>query len=512
MPINSTATYQGRLILSAEQEAFLSDYADRYNRIERKLYADMRRDDLAAASFKNGYLVRFGITARQFNAIARNLEGKIASVLELLPVRKQETEQRIAKAKQVIGKIRSPFKKHQKQRRLHALEDRLAAIEEQMAEGDPRICFGSRKLFRQQFELKAHGYADHQEWLADWQNQRGSQFYVLGSKDETAGCQGCVVTANLDGTFNLRLRSLSKEAAYCDLRNISIPYGQNELREALRHPQAISYRFLRDDKGWRVFVTTNRPAVAVRSIKAAGAIGVDLNADCLAVSEINHHGNVIGSQVIPLVTYGKTSDQAKTLIGEAVKVVVTQAVSVSKPIVIEQLDFTKKKASLEAEDPRHARMLSSLAYNGIIQALKSRASRFGIEVIEVNPAYSSIIGLVNYATRCGISVHQAATIVLARRGCGFRERPSQGEATVPTPAGDQVTFRLPARNRQKHVWSFWAAVKKSHTAVLAAHFRSRQRGPVRHTPGQRPIPEFTVRPREASRQHCSDGVMVDIPW
>jgi IS605 OrfB family transposase len=514
MPTSSSATYQGRLTLTAEPEAFLSDYADRYNRIERKLYAEMRRDDMAAASFKNGYLVRFGITARQFNAIARNLEGKITSVLELLPMRKQETEQRIAKARKVLGKIKSPFKKHQKQRRLHALADRLAAIEAQLAAGDPRICFGSRKLFRQQFDLEANGFASHEEWLTAWREQRSSQFYVLGSKDETAGCQGCVVTANLDGTFNLRLRSLSKEAAYCDLRDVRIPYGQDELREALRQPQAISYRFLRDAKGWRVFVTTNRPLVAVRSIKAAGAIGVDLNADCLAVSEINRHGNIIGSRVVSLVTYGKTTEQAKALIGEAIKEIVDQAVTAAKPIVIEKLDFSKKKATLEAEDPRHARMLSSLTYNGIIQSLKSRADRFGIEVIDVNPAYSSIIGLVNYAAQCGISVHQAAAVVLARRGCGYRERPYRAEAaTVATAKGDQVTFRLPERNRRKHVWSFWAAVKKNHTAVLAAHFRPLKREPGRRSPVQSRCPEFSVRPRDASRrQHCSGGAMDLFPW
>ena len=92
------------------------------------------------------------------------------------------------------------------------------------------------------------------------------------------------------------------------------------------------------------------PEIATKSIKAAGAIGVDINADCLAMSETDRYGNLVGTEVIPLVTYGKNSDQAKALIGDAVKRVVDLAASSSKPVVIEKLDFANKKAALEKED------------------------------------------------------------------------------------------------------------------------------------------------------------------
>lgn len=212
------------------------------------------------------------------------------------------------------------------------------------------------------------------------------------------------------------------------------------------------------------------------------------------------------------MTYRNNSDQAKALIGDAVKRVVDLADSSSKPVVIEKLDFSKKKAALEKEDHRHARMLSSLSYGAITEGIKSRAYRHGIEVIEVNPAYSSIIGLVTYAQKKGISVHQAASLVIARRGCGLRERAVKGETTIPTPKGDHVTFALPARNRAKHVWSFWSDVKKIHTAVLAAHFRPPQGEPLpRRSKSKSPI--FTVKPRNANpQQHCLADVMGDIPW
>ena len=285
------------------------------------------------------------------------------------------------------------------------------------------------------------------------------------------------------------------------------------LREALRNKQAISYRFLRDDKGWRVFITTARPTFVTRSVAAAGAIGVDINADCLAVSEIDRFGNLVATRVVPLVTYGKTSHQAKALIGDAVKTVVLQAQDAGKPLVVEKLEFAKKKVVLEAGEKSRSRMLSSFAYNAILTGLKASAWRAGIEVFEVNPAYTSEIGLVNHAKNKGISVHQAAAFVIARRGCRFRERPIETTATVPTPRGDHVTFLLPARNRKKHVWSFWSAVQKSRKAVLAAHFRSSREGPAAPHPPLRKYPEFTVRFRDANRrQHCSADVMGDIPW
>ena len=46
----------------------------------------------------------------------------------------------------------------------------------------------------------------HEEWLRDWRDSRSGEFFVLGSRDETAGCQLCVATVADDGTLTLRLR------------------------------------------------------------------------------------------------------------------------------------------------------------------------------------------------------------------------------------------------------------------------------------------------------------------
>ena len=40
----------------------------------------------------------------------------------------------------------------------------------------------------------------------DWRDARSNEFFVLGSRDETSGCQLCVASIADDGSLTLRLR------------------------------------------------------------------------------------------------------------------------------------------------------------------------------------------------------------------------------------------------------------------------------------------------------------------
>ena len=90
--------------------------------------------------------------------------------------------------------------------------------------------------------------------------------------------------------------------------------------------------------------------------------------------------------------------------------------------MIERLDFKQKKAALEGSSRRYSRMLSSFSYGKIKAYFISRGHRNGVEVFQVNPAYSSVIGRVKFMERYGLTVHQAAALVLARRLLGCSER------------------------------------------------------------------------------------------
>ena len=71
-----------------------------------------------------------------------------------------------------------------------------------------------------------------------------------------------------------------------------------------------------------MFVTTKMAPVPAVTDRRRGAIGVDLNADHLAVTETDSSGNWLRSWRVPLVTYGRSSHQAEALIGDAVAGVV----------------------------------------------------------------------------------------------------------------------------------------------------------------------------------------------
>lgn len=131
-------------------------------------------------------------------------------------------------------------------------------------------------------------------------------------------------------------------------------------------------------------------------------MGMDLNADHWACSEIDRFGNLVSAQRIPCVTQGKTTAQTQAIIGDEAKIVTDWAVRTSKPLVIEDLDFKDKKAELSKETAKWARALSAFAYGKMKNRIQSAAFKKGVEVLTVNPAYTSVMGEVKDAKRAGI--------------------------------------------------------------------------------------------------------------
>ena len=501
------STYQTRIadygsVNRAVGEAALDAYAELYGRVERKLFAEVAAGR-SPSSLKSVYLQRHGIPARMFNAIRVSLAGKVTSIKEQQKLRRDDLQGRIARAERQISDAAERgrwHEVHQKKRRLANLRHRLAELEADIAAGRVRLCFGSKRLWRKQHNLETNGYGSHEEWLRDWREARSDEFFVQGSRDETAGCQLCVATVADDGTLTLRLRMpdclAAQHGKYLTIEGVRFAYGHEQVLAALqgnaeyaRHRrehgeqaaratklgQAMSYRFKRDGKGWRVFVTTRMMDVPVVTDQRRGAIGVDLNADHLAVAETDASGNCVNAWRVPLVTYGKSHHQAEAIIGDAVASVVEYAREAGKPIVNEKLDFRQKKAVLEGESRKYSRMLSSFSYGKIKAYFLSRGYREGVEVHQVNPAYSSVIGRVKFMERYGLSVHQAAALVLARRLLNCSERIPR-RWVAPVGNGVHVAFTVPVRKRVKHVWTYWGAVSgQLRPALVAQHRLGRRR-------------------------------------
>ncbi|WP_336601922.1 hypothetical protein [Paraburkholderia bengalensis] len=104
-----------------------------------------------------------------------------------------------------------------------------------------------------------------------------------------------------------------------------------------------------------------------------------------------------------------------------------------EPVVAENLDFAAKKKAMTQLSPKGARMLSGLLYVKYRQLPEAKCVRAGVELIFVDPAYTSTIGAMKYASRRGWSVHAAAAGVIARREQKLTERLSRTNTIVRVP-------------------------------------------------------------------------------
>lgn len=454
----------------------LDDMGVLYGCIKRTLFKDCIRTGQNTMTFKNDYLKRYGITARQFNAIRYDLDGIMKSAREVLEhhiteltdkiksgnkwirkrysmiedIRKDAGKTKIDKDRQ-IHDLR--FAVHNKKRKLYALEQKLTYLLEDKSAGAVRICFGSKNLFHRQFNLHGNNYVSHEEWLLDWKKARGSSTFCLGSKDETGGNQTCTLLA--DGTLRLRIPDCleNKYGRHIVISGINYPYGQEQIDEALRMGRAVTHRFVRALKGWYLHTSVELRKQASVTFKPSelGCIGVDVNEKEIALSETDRYGNLVWSKTYLACVKDRSTSQTGATYGDICVQIVNHAMKTGKSIVHEILDFRKKKASLKEQNVTYARMLSGYAYSTFLTMLDRRAAKEGVMIYSINPAFTSVIGIMNYMSRCGITQHEAAAFVIARRAQQYSELPTPARAASP----------LPVRNRGEHVWKFWRRLKDS---------------------------------------------------
>ncbi|WP_052312584.1 IS200/IS605 family accessory protein TnpB-related protein [Geminocystis herdmanii] len=320
------------------------------------------------------------------------------------------------------------------------------------------MIFGGKKLWYAQFNLKENGYSSHQEWLKDWQKCRSSQFTLVGSKDEKNGNQNCQLLAN--GTLKIRVPSCYESifGKYYLIENVKFSYGQSDVEYALNNAQALTFRFVKKDEKWYIFCSFDLPETPTISDNKNGMLGIDLNPNIIGWSYVDHDGNLKAKGQIKINVRDKNTNQTKAIIGDAVKKLVKLAYQYECPISVENLDFERKKATMKEEGVKYSRMLSNFAYSCFLDMLNSCAFKHGIEVIKVNPAFSSLIGLTKFMRLYGLSSDTAAGLVLARRALRKKEG-------IPTSYA-----RLVQVDSSRHVWSFWNALSKKLKSVKRHSF------------------------------------------
>ena len=335
----------------------------------------------------------------------------------------------------------------------------------------PKVIFGGRE----NFELRRSGKLSKEEW----KNLRNNKLYSRGDKSKEGG--------NLNTRLGITDEGFSLSVAISHLvekpktaprvtGKLWVDVRRRErLLEHLEDSGIYSIELIRGlDNVYRVHITFDEfVPIEVVSFKN-GAIGVDVNPDGIALTEIESCGNLISSQwiALPELTYSSTN-RRNNLICECAKEIVSIALAKGKGLVIESLNFNKKN-----KGKRFNRMSHNFVYRRLLEAIERRAIRCGVAIRKVNPAYTSIIGKYKYATDYGLSFHQAAAFVIARRGLGFHERIPKKIQRLISPLiaslsslykaveakGKREIKRLlhKLRNfRNIHSWSFWHTFNQS---------------------------------------------------
>jgi len=99
---------------------------------------------------------------------------------------------------------------------------------------------------------------------------------------------------------------------------------------------------------------------------------------------------------------------------------VNLAIEKGKAIVIENLKKLKKGVRGDRKAELRKR-LHQWNLKKFLQKLKRVAMLKGVEVIEVNPAYTSVIGMLKYAPQLNIDKDIAGAYVIGRKALGFKE-------------------------------------------------------------------------------------------
>jgi IS605 OrfB family transposase len=165
------------------------------------------------------------------------------------------------------------------------------------------------------------------------------------------------------------------------------------------------------------------PTPKVRYTKENGVIAIDTNASPihLAIAEVSKTGELLSYQTISLhhllgLSQNSKDHQEWILVHQLLDL----AIQKGKAIAVENLKKLKRGMRGDGKAELRKRLHHWNAKK-FLQKLKRVAMLKGVEVIDVNPAYTSVIGMLKYAPQLSIDKDIAGAYVIGRRALGFKE-------------------------------------------------------------------------------------------
>jgi IS605 OrfB family transposase len=295
---------------------------------------------------------------------------------------------------------------------------------------DKPVVFGDKRLFEKLCKNHLTGKA-REKLKKQWRESREGTLIAIGSKHKIAQGNLLLRFMELDGKLHLRITTGKREFIYAKV--LREPSNSKDkwlifmgmLLESWQTQNYFAYTVelkLRDGEVYGS-VSFELPTLEVKYTKWNGVIAIDTNASPihLATAEVSKTGELQSYQTISLHRLLGLSQNSKDyqewILAHKI---VDLAIQKGKAIAVENLKKLKKGVRGDGKAELRKRLHQWNAKK-FLQRLKRVAMLKGVEVIEVHPAYTSVIGMLKYAPQLSIDKDTAGAYVIGRRALGFKE-------------------------------------------------------------------------------------------
>ena len=438
-------TLQGTLHdLSAEAVWALSETARLFQCARRSAF-QMLAEGQAREEIEVVLRERFKLDARFARDAILEAQAVHKAMREVLPRYLADVEAKIGKTKRRLERYQNGQRKPKHQpveEAIAYLQGRLDKLQRKaerwrahvQAKTTPPVIFGSASAFHARRRGKLS--------RVQWQALRRRQFWSRGEKGKGGNPHVQIVAQ--DEQFTIRLATLPQQNGRLCYITASLWLDQGQrvlLTQGLQ--DAYSVRVLKEGDQWRVHITVREQVPGAYLPQAPeGCLdgGLDCNTDRISAAVISPQGNLLAHRTFWLRALpDMRSSQATWHLSQALDAAIGffQEHQV-RCVVVEALSFAQNHDTHRRFNRATTRFRSTMVKLAARKALRCRMS-----VVEVNPAFSSVIGKHKYASAYGLSVHEAAALVIARRG-------QKREETLPRRSVGQFhTLRA----------ALWAAAK-----------------------------------------------------
>ena len=318
----------------------------------------------------------------------------------------KQTDNLILKQRNLRKKIVS------KKNRLNRMKQKVKSLEKQISNNDYRLCFGTKYLLNRDIDK--------------FKEKRDSVLNFIGSKDETCSNQMFQLTYNKkNNQFDIKIRKdyLGYKKAkdkYVYGRCYFSNYKKEIIHILENKTSPLSFKIIKRNGRYYLHCTFEIKE-DIKTCSSFGAIGIDFNKGFISLSETNQYGHLIN---IGKINYRfKQGNKTITDLEYIANEVCRQAILNGKVVCIENLDFKKAKSKTEkGQSKKYNDMIHSLSYRRFVKIMENTANRYGVELIKVNPAWTSWIGSKLYCEPMKLNIHTAASFVIARRGMGIEDK------------------------------------------------------------------------------------------